>query len=96
MEMPELNKIVENFKNKEVVFLGFAINEKDKIEKFLKTTNYKYNIIPNAQEAIQTYGVNSFPTHIVIDKNSNISFTTSGLGETTIKDLEKEIGKLVE
>ena len=96
MEMPELNKLVEKYKNKDVVFLGFAINEKDKIEKFLKTTNYKYNVVPSAQEAIQTYGVNSFPTHVVIDKNSNISFSTSGLGETTIDDLEKAIGRLVE
>jgi len=96
MEMPELNKLVEKYKNKDVVFLGFAINEKDKIEKFLKNTNYKYNVVPSAQETIQTYGVNSFPTHVVIDKNSNISFSTSGLGETTIEDLEKEIGRLVE
>jgi cytochrome oxidase Cu insertion factor (SCO1/SenC/PrrC family) len=96
MEMPELNKIVEKFKNKDVVFLGFAINEKDKIEKFLKTTSYKYNVVPSAQQAIQSYGVNSFPTHIVIDKNSNISFSTSGLGDTTIEDLEKEIGMVLE
>jgi thiol-disulfide isomerase/thioredoxin len=96
MEMPELNKLVDKYKNKDVVFLGLAINQKDKIEKFLKATQYKYAIVPDAQETIQAYGVNSFPTHIVIDKNSSISFSTSGLGETTMEELEKVIKSLVE
>jgi len=91
MEMPELNKVVEKYKNKEVVFLGFAINEKEKIEKFLKTTTYKYNVVPSAQEVVQSYGVNSFPTHILIDKNGIIAYSASGLGETTIQDLDKVI-----
>lgn len=56
MEMPELNKLVEKYKNKEVVFLGFAMNEKDKIEKFLKTTTYKYNIVAAAKDVVGTYG----------------------------------------
>jgi thiol-disulfide isomerase/thioredoxin len=29
MEMPELNKLVEKYENKDVVFLGLAINEKE-------------------------------------------------------------------
>ena len=96
MEMPELNKLVEKFNNKDVVFLGFAMNEKDKIEQFLKKTKYKYNIIPGAKDVIGTYGVTSFPMHIVIDKNSIITFAVNGLGPTTIEDLEKEIGGLME
>jgi thiol-disulfide isomerase/thioredoxin len=95
MEMPELNKLVEKYNNKEVVFLGFALNEKNKIEKFLKTTQYKYNIIAAAKEVVGTYGVTSFPTHIVIDKNSNIVLELSGLGPTTIDELDKVISTLV-
>ena len=94
MEMPDLNKLVEKYKNKNVVFLGLAMNEKTKIEKFLKTTNFKYNIVPDAQQVVQDYGVLSFPTHVVIDKDANVAFSTSGLGETTMADLEKVIGML--
>ena len=71
------------------------MNEKNKIEKFLKTTPYKYNIVAAAKDVIGTYGVTSFPTHIVIDKNSNITFAVNGLGPTTIDDLEKMIESLV-
>lgn len=95
MEMPELNKLVEKFNNKDVVFLGFAMNEKDKIEQFLKKTKFKYNIIPGAKDVVGTYGVNSFPMHIVIDKNSIITFAINGLGPTTIEDLEKAIDSSV-
>ncbi len=95
MEMPELNKLVEKFNNKDVVFLGFAMNEKDKIEQFLKKTKYKYNIIPGAKDVVGTYGVTSFPMHIVIDKNSIIIFAVNGLGPTTIEDLEKAIDSSV-
>ena len=94
MEMPELNKMVEKYKKKNVVFLGLAMNEKTKIEKFLKTTNFKYNIVPDAQQVVQDYGILSFPTHVVIDKDSKIAFSTSGLGETTMEDLDKVIGRL--
>jgi thiol-disulfide isomerase/thioredoxin len=96
MEMPELNKLVEKFNNKDVVFLGFAMNEKDKIEQFLKKTKYKYNIVPAAKDVVGTYGVTSFPMHIVIDKNSIITFAVNGLGPTTIEDLEKAIGMVLE
>ena len=95
MEMTELNKLVEKYKHKEVVFLGFAINEKEKIEQFLKKTNFNYNVVADAKGLVGSYGITSFPTHIVIDKNSNISFEVSGLGPTTIDDLDKIITTMV-
>jgi len=91
MEIPELNELVEKYKNTDVVFLGFAINDEEKIKKFTKTTTYKYNIIPDSKEAVKTYSINSFPTHIVIDKQSIIKYYTSGLGPTTISDLDNII-----
>ena len=36
MEIPELNKIVENYREKDVVFLGFALNDKSSIESVFK------------------------------------------------------------
>ena len=95
MEMPELNELVEKYKGKDVVFLGFANNDKSKIENFLKTKTYKYNIIPDSRNVASIYGVNSFPTHLVIDKNSVISYYVSGLGPTTVTDLDKVIESLI-
>ena len=94
MEMPELNKLVEKYKNKEVIFLGFANNDQPKIEKFLKTKSFNYNIIANNSELVKLYNVVSFPTHIIIDKNSKVAFRVSGLGPTTIDDIDKLIEEL--
>jgi len=95
MEMPELNKLVDKYKNSEVVFLGFAVDDKSKIENFLKKTTYKYTIIPDAKETVKSYNINGFPTHILIDKNSIISFTAIGLGPNTMEDLDKNIESLI-
>ena len=91
MEMPELNEIVEEFKGQDVVFLGFAINDKEAISKFLEKQEFNYNIIPDSRDLISSYGINSFPTHIIIDKESKVTFLTSGLGPTTIDDIKKKI-----
>ena len=96
MEMPDLNKLVEKYKEKEVVFLGFATNKTPKLNSFLSKKEFKYNIIPESKDVINSYEVTSYPTHIIIDKTSKIVFSTSGLGPNTVSDLENEIEKLLE
>jgi thiol-disulfide isomerase/thioredoxin len=91
MEMPELNQLVDKYKDKEVVFLAFATNKKSEIEKFLKRKPFKYNIVAESKVIANAYSVSSYPTHVVIDSNSNISYVTSGYGTTTTKDLDKAI-----
>jgi len=95
MEMPELNKLVENYKNKDVVFLGFATNDKAKIDSFLKKKNFSYNIIPSSKKIAAEYKVLGYPTHIILDENSKTVYSTSGLGPTTISDIEKTIEHLI-
>jgi thiol-disulfide isomerase/thioredoxin len=95
IEIPELNNLVEKYKNKDVVFLGFATNEKSRIDSFLKKKDFSYNIITNSIEIAQTYKVSGYPTHTIIDKNSKIVYSTSGLGPTTINDIEKTIDNLI-
>ena len=73
-EMPELNKIVDAYKENEgVLFLAFALDPKPLVDKFLKKHKFDYNIIPESQEYI-TKKLNppGYPTHIVLDKNSNV------------------------
>ena len=79
-EMPELNKIVGEYKeNEDVLFLAFALDPKSRVDKFLKKYKFDYNIIPDSQEYI-TKKLNppGYPTHIVLDKNSNVVFLFSG------------------
>ena len=98
-EMPELNKIVGEYKeNEDVLFLAFALDPKSRVDKFLKKYKFDYNIIPDSQEYI-TKKLNppGYPTHIVLDKNSNAVFLFSGYtpqaGETIKSYINSELKK---
>ena len=95
MEMPELNKLVDKFKGEDVVFLGFATNDKSKIESFLKTKTFNYNIIAGSGEIANSYTVKAFPTHLIIDKNSIVTYSAVGLGPNTLKEIESTIEALI-
>jgi len=71
-EMPELNNLADNFKNKKVKFLAVTFNKKEIVEQFLKTKDFKFTLIPNANNIISLYGVSTYPTTIVINKKGEI------------------------
>ena len=80
-EMPELNKLVKEYENNDaVLFLALALDEKGpRLSKFLETHIFNYNIVPDSQDYIvEKLQVGIFPTHIVLDKNSNVVFTLAG------------------
>ena len=95
-EIPDLNELVEKYEEKEVVFLGFALDNEKRINSFLEKTPFKYHIFQESKEIIGSYGVNSYPTHIVIDQSSTVAFKTSGLSTMTIKSIDKTIKSLIE
>lgn len=94
-EMPDLNKLVEEYKGRDVVFLGFATNEETRIRSFLEKQKFSYRIVPRSGQVAEAYGVTSFPTHIIVDAASKIVYVTSGLGPTTVSGLKAEIDKLL-
>lgn len=92
MEIPELNEVVEKYKdNKDVVFLGLATNKKPQLEKFIKKQAFEYAIVPETRDVAQSYNVTGYPTHIVINKMGEIAFETSGLSPVTVSNLENAI-----
>lgn len=91
-EIPELNKIVAEYKNnKGIVFIGFALDKKDKLNGFLSQTQFDYKIVPNSKDIANQYFVYAYPSHIIINKNGIISYTDIGLKEGSISLLSSEI-----
>ncbi len=91
-EMPELNKIVKQYKdNKEIVFLAIALDERSELKNFLKTTAFDYNIIGGGRPLAQKYGVKFYPTHVIVGKDGLIKFSTAGFGPNTVHSIEKTI-----
>ena len=80
-EIPELNELVKEYENNDaVLFLALALDEKGpRLDTFLETHVFNYSIVPSAQDyVVKKLQVSSFPTHIVLDKNSNVVFTLAG------------------
>lgn len=108
-EMPELNSLVEKFKNKNVVFLAPAPDGKADLEIFLKNRKFDYQILPNAFGIIEQYAprkksddpqkIGGFmmllPTHLVIDQNGLVTYHDWGFGKETTKKLSDEIERLL-
>jgi peroxiredoxin len=78
VEIPGLNKLVEEFKSEEVVFVGFALDDEGRLHEFLKTNPFKYKIVAKSSSIAKGYGVSVYPTHILINKQGQIEFTMTG------------------
>jgi peroxiredoxin len=86
-ETPSLNALVDAYKGKDVVFLGFAHDSRQRVEQFLKSKPFKYEIIPaGLQQMIVPYGKPlgngfydiEFPTHILINQDGIIEVNQTG------------------
>ena len=95
MEMPELNELVEEFKEKNIVFLAIALNDKKQLKKFLKTTDFNYKVVANGQTSTDSYGVKGFPTNVIIDQNGKIHYVSTGIGPSNKENLQKAINELL-
>jgi thiol-disulfide isomerase/thioredoxin len=92
LEIPELNEVVESFKdNKDVIFIAVALDEKSEIKEFLKRLPFKYNIIDRGASIASFYGISSYPTHVVVDKKGKVKFHTTGLARNTVHWVKKSI-----
>jgi thiol-disulfide isomerase/thioredoxin len=75
MEIPELNKLVEqNAKREDVVFLAVALDEQDAIQEFVKQHPYNYALVPGGRYVAAQYGITSYPTNLVVDRQGKVVF----------------------
>ena len=92
IEIPFLNEMVDSYKTDDnIVFLAVALDDKNKLQEFLKNNPYKYSIIDNGRAISNQQTVNSYPTHVVIDKTGKIKFSTNGLAANTVLWIKKSI-----
>lgn len=95
-EMPELNELLKKYNREDVVFLAFGMDDYEKTSAFLKRKTFLYTIIPNSKTVASAYNVTGFPSHIIIDQKSKITFSTVGLSPTTVSSIDTSIQKLLQ
>ncbi len=81
-EMPEVNKIREQYgKRDDVLFLSFAFDKEEELRAFMKKTAFNYAVISVPESYMEKLEIRSYPTHIIVGKNGNISKVTGRLEE---------------
>ena len=87
-EMPDLNELAKSYKDDDVVFLALTFNKKEIVKQFLESQTFDYTILADANDAINIYGVSSYPTNIVINQKGEIVLKELGY-RTNIKEVLK-------
>lgn len=99
-EMPDIQKLYEDYgmNEEEVVVLGVAnprseenpYNQdvtQEEVEAFLAEKGYTYPVVMDTTgEAFQSYGVSSFPTTFMIDRNGNVFGYITGMLTRSMMD----------
>ena len=97
-EMPDIQKLYEEFDQEgedALVILGVAApnlgkeKSEDGIKTFLEENGYTYPVLMDTEaELFQTYGITSFPTTIMIDRDGNLfGYATGQLNEETMRSI---------
>lgn len=73
-EMPELNKVVESYKNRnDILFVSLASDSKKALKDFLTKTDFHYAVVPDQRSYMKdSLGLVIFPTHIVVNRDGII------------------------
>jgi len=94
--MPQLNELAEQFQGRPVVLLGMNTDRKVEDAKFVQEQmNLKYETLLNATEVPKKYGVQGFPTLVVIDPEGIVRDFHVGFSPTLRTELTKVIEELL-
>lgn len=94
-EMPVMKEFASKYiKDPNLIFLSFALDRKDELSIFLEQNYFNYAVIPEASSIARLFAVNSYPTHIFIDKNGIIQEMLIGAGEDIKTQLNTAIQKI--
>jgi peroxiredoxin len=100
-DIPKLNKLTEEYKGQDVVFLAVTTDNAANVQKYLKKNRFSYNILPDRFDILLKYAKPdstgkidvTFPTHFLVNQSGEIEFRTSGFGK--IKQLDNGINQLL-
>ena len=91
-EMPFLNQLVEQYStNPNIVFLAIAVDNTERLIKFLKFHPFDYQVLNNAVNLNEKFDLNGMPVHLVIGKNGEIISRSIGARDDIKNYLERLI-----
>lgn len=95
-EMPEMNKLKEEFGTNKVAWFGVTYDNKEKVNRLLSKVQFDFTIVPNSQHLVDRFGIKFFPTTLIIDENRKIVYTGSFFKHNNrLEEIKTELTKLV-
>ena len=94
-EMPDLNKLVKVYENRnDIIFISIAPNNEKQLKEFFSRTRFDYkNVSDTISQMVNTIRVPSFPTHMVVNKEGKIVKIIAGYRNDQLQQLEATIKK---
>ena len=100
-EIPKLNQMAGNYKDKNVVFLGLTTDNPMRVESFLKTKPFSFNIIPSSFGVLLKYADRDrsgnismgYPAYFLVNQAGEIEMKDSGWDKT--QKLDSQINRLL-
>lgn len=78
-EMPALNKLQEEYKTKDVVFIAFSRDNTKSIKEFVKRSEFNYHLVSSDYDLAYSFCVIAgWPTNMVLDKKGIVRQLFSG------------------
>ncbi len=90
--MPHLNELYNKFKDQNLKVISInSYDSRDDVRWFCNQHKANYPVLLNGRTVAENYGVNSFPTFLIIDKTGKIVTTKEGYNQTVKEELERAI-----
>lgn len=97
MEIPELNGLVDKFEEDPVRFLAISFDEAPEIRAYIEENAFHYEQGVDADRKVnEKFGVNSYPAHVIIDRDGEMRYFETGYSSERVGQLEKAIEGLME
>ena len=90
-EIPELNRLVERYRGREVVFLALTGESREELQAFLGDHPFAYRIVPAAGRVFNDFEVMSLPVHVVIGSQGELLSRLNGAGEARAEQIARII-----
>lgn len=93
--VPVVRNLQKKYTGKNLQIVGISSDDDEQVwQTFIKAQQMTWSeYIDVRGDVLQAFGIDSFPTYIVLDKDGVIRFRQSGFGEGTQDELEEAINK---
>lgn len=95
LAIPELNKIYEEYKDKNFLVLGIGLDEKTDLLKVQEELKITYPILVGNDNVAKQYGIEAIPTLILIDKKGKTQLKKVGFSQEEMAEIRKKIEEII-